>query len=53
MQQLEIVAHTCLVKPARAVTSIKQSLLLKDHIFLSCHRKSYMNLTTFKKLPVL
>jgi hypothetical protein len=31
------------VKPAHAVTSIKQSPVLKGHLFLSCHRKFCMN----------
>jgi len=31
------------VKPAHAVTSIKQSSVLKGHLFLSCHGKFYMN----------
>ena len=31
------------VKPAHVVTSIKQSPVLKGHIFLSCHRTFHMN----------
>jgi hypothetical protein len=31
------------VKPAHVVASIKQSPLLKGHLFLSCHRKFQMN----------
>ena len=31
------------VKPAHAVTSIKQPPVLKGHIFLYCHRKFHLN----------
>ena len=31
------------VKPALAITSIKQSHVLKGHLFLSCHGKFHMN----------
>jgi len=41
------------VKPVYAVTSIKQSLVFKGNIFLSCHRKFHMNLTSFKRSPVV
>jgi hypothetical protein len=33
----------CTVKPAQAVTSIKQSPVLRGHLFLSCDRKFHMN----------
>jgi hypothetical protein len=39
-------------KPVHAVTSIKQPLVLKYHIFLSCHRKFHMNWTSFNRSPV-
>ena len=38
---------------ALAVTSIKQSPVLKGHLFLSCHRTFHMNWTSFKRPPVL
>jgi hypothetical protein len=41
------------VKPAHAVTTIKQSPVFKGYIFLSCHRKFHMNWTPFKTSPVL
>jgi hypothetical protein len=41
------------VKPVHVVTSIKQSLVLKGHLFLSCHKQFDMNWTPFKRLPVL
>ena len=41
------------VKPAHAVTSIKQSPVLNVTFFLSCHRKFHMNLTSFKRSPFL
>jgi len=41
------------VKPAHAVTSIKQSPVFKGHLFLSHHRNFHMNLTSFKMSPVL
>jgi len=31
------------VKPVHAVTSIKQTPVFKDHLFLSSHRKFHMN----------
>ena len=31
------------VKPVHVVTSIKQSLVLKGHLFLSCHKQFDMN----------
>ena len=42
------------VKPAQAVTSIKQSPVLKGDFFFSfCHRKFHINRTSFKRSPVL
>ena len=41
IKQPEIIYIT--VTPANAITSIKQSLLFKGHLFLSCHRKFNMN----------
>ena len=35
-------------KPSNEVTSIKQSPVLKGHLFLYCHRKFHMNCTSFK-----
>ena len=42
-----------IVKPAFAVTSIKQSSVLKGHFFLYCHRKFHMNWISFKRSSVL
>ena len=41
------------VKPAHAVTSIKQSPVLKVTFFFSCHRTFHVNWTSFKRSPVL
>ena len=41
------------VKPIHAVTSIKQSPVLKGHLFLFCRRTFKMNWTSFKRSPVL
>ena len=35
------------------VTSIKQSPVLKGHLFLSYHEKIHMNWTSFKRSPIL
>jgi hypothetical protein len=42
--------NTCTVKPAHAVTSIKQPPALKGHLYcLSCHRTFHMNWTSFER----
>ena len=41
------------VKPAHEVTSIKQSPVLKGHLFLVKSLKFHMNCTSFKRSPVL
>ena len=42
-----------IVKSAHNVTSIKQSPVLKGHLFLVLHRKFHLNLTFFKRSSVL
>ena len=39
--------------PAHVVTSIKQPPILKGDIFLFCQRRFHMNLTLFKRSPLL
>jgi hypothetical protein len=47
------IVETCTtVKPTHAVTSIKQSPVLKGHPFLSCHRKFLMHWSSFERSPV-
>ena len=41
------------IKPARVVTSIKQSTVLKVTFVLSCRSQFHMNWTSFKRSPVL
>jgi hypothetical protein len=42
-----------IVKLAHIVNSIKQSPVLKGHLFLSCHRKFHFDLTFFDRSHVI
>lgn len=51
--KLSIESHKSTVNPAHEVNSIKQPLVLKGHLFITCRRKFDMNQTCFKRSPVI